>query len=254
MVDRKTQSEKGASEQLNELLIKVADKYQNIKYKDINVPVPYFINTAEQVYKQAMRDVGIEDETIKKIVQSVKDRKTPLGSGGGKGSPEEITQSLERLMNHLSKEGYHPQKPVHVRKWMVEMHIGLDCSGYIYNILDSIEKNKGIEILRHLAWTNPETMKPSHAGTYIFDSENLDEISSYGDLKPLDLFIRKDHIHVGILAVYKGHLCLTDCSMENNGISFSKVGLEGNLLIIEHNESWNKMLKKDEVIIRRINS
>ncbi len=237
----------------NNILIKLADKYQNIKHEKVIVPVPYFINTAEQIYKQEMRNVGVEDEIIKKIIQQVKNGETPLGSGGGKGSPKKITQSLGRLMKYLDEQGYHPKKPVHIRKWMVEMHIGLDCSGYIYNILDSIEKDQGIELLKHLAWTDNKTMKPSHAGCFIFDSKNLEEINDYSDLIPLDIFIGRDYNHIGILVKVNGQLCLTECSMGENGISFSNLSFEGDKLVVEGNESWTKSLKSGEIIIRRLN-
>jgi len=236
----------------NQSLVELAEKYQHITYRDVCVPVPYFINTAEQIYKQAMKDVGIEGEAINKVIQLIKGGKTPLGSGGGKGSPEEITQDLTRLMHYLSDQGYHPTKPVHVRGWMTEMHIGLDCAGYVYNILDLIEKSQGVEILKALAWVNPEDIKRSHAGAFIYDSENLEEIRDYGNLKPLDIIITKDHTHVGIFAEYQNELCLTDCSMGKNGITFSKIVRNSAVLTVEEADYWNKVLNSHEVIIRRL--
>ena len=237
----------------NEILIELAEKYQNIKYKDICVPVPYFINTAEQIYKQEMSTIGIERETISKILQRIKDGKTPLGSGVGKGSPEEITRSLERLMVYLGEIGYYPKTEVYVRGWMAEMHIGLECSGYVCNILAAIENSLGIEILKQLAWREPETKKPSHAGAFIFDSERLTEITDYEDLKPLDMFILRDHSHMGILAEYKGDLCFNDCAMEMNGISFNRLFRDGDSYVIEGRDYRTEALNNGEFVVRRVN-
>ena len=77
----------------NQILLDLTDRYQNIKYNNLSLPVPYFINTAEQIYKQAMRDVGLEDEIIKKVTESIKDARdaykaaalmvTPIRGSGG---------------------------------------------------------------------------------------------------------------------------------------------------------------------------
>jgi len=237
----------------NQFLTELADKYQHITYEDINIPVPYFINTAEQIYKQAMKNTGIESEMINKVIQLIKGGKTPLGSGGGKGSPEEITQDLKRLMLHLNEQGYHPKEQTLIREWMVEMHIGLDCAGYIYNILDLIEKSQGVEIFKNLAWINPKDRKRSHAGAFIYDSENLEEIKDYNNLKPLDIIITKDHTHAGILAKYQDKLCLTECSMGKNGITFSTIVHNNTLLMVEESKYWTKLLNNHEVVIKRLN-
>lgn len=238
----------------NQNLIELAEKYQHIIYADIEMAVPYFINTAEQVYKRAMKEVGIEDEMMNKVVQLIMSGKTPLGSGGGKGSPEEITQDLARLMQYLNEQGYHPKKPVSIRRWMTEMHIGLDCSGYIYNIFNSIEKIQGENILNKLAWIDTEDRKRSHAGAFIFDSENLEKIEDFKNLRPLDILIFRGHTHVGILAEYQSNLCITDCSMGKNGITFSKLCSTEDGLTIDGSESWTEMLKNHEIVIRRLSS
>lgn len=236
----------------NRTLLNLTNRYQNIPYESLKIPVPYFINTAEQAYTQAMKEVGIGVSFIKKTIQFIKDGKTLLGSGGGKGSPEQITEDLKRLMESLVEQGYHPTTVGTIRKWMKEMHVGLDCSGYIYNILVSIEKAQSIETLRRLAWADPESTKPSHAGAFIFDSKNLREVKEYADLLPLDLFIRRDHTHVGILTEIDGNLFLADCSMGKGGITYSRLHLSGNDLVVENYDSWTSCLRDGGVIIRRL--
>lgn len=239
-------------ERANQTLLRVASKYQHITFQDIVVPVPYFINTAEQIYKQAMREAGIQDEYISKVIQLIKEGKTPLGSGGGKGSPEDITQDLGRLITYLQGQGYNPKKPVYVRRWMTEMHVGLDCSGYVYNILESIEKDQSLEILKNMAWANKEERKRSHAGAFIYDSDSLEKVNNYSSLKPLDIIVTKNHIHVGILAENEGTLSLTDCSVGNNGITFNKVLQQGKMIRIDGSEYWTALFASNDLIIRRL--
>ena len=236
----------------NSTLLKLTDRYQHISFGAVTLPVPYFINTAEQVYKQAMAEAGIEKDLITKTMQLIKEGKTSLGSVGGKGTPEQITEDLKRLMVDLAEQGYNPKDSETIRKWMVEMHIGLDCSGYIYNIVSEIEKEQNVEILKHLAWASPESMKPSHAGAFIFDSEKLKEITNYTDLMPLDILVRKDYTHVGILVEIDRALYLADCSMGRNGITFNKTLLTDKELVIDGYDSWTNHLRDREVVIRRL--
>jgi len=236
----------------NEVLLSVADQYQHLTYGDLVVPVPYFINTAEQIYKQTMREVGIEIETVNKVIKYIKEGKTPLGSTGGKGSPKELSADLARLMAYLDGIGYHPTSKVHMRSWMTEMHIGLDCAGYIYQILAEIEKTLNTPILSKLAWRNKEDMKPSHAGAFIFDSENLEKITDFRQLKPLDILVFSDHTHVGMICDYKHRLALTDCSMGKNGISFFYLDWVDGDLIAKNSDSWTTVLKNKEVVVRRL--
>lgn len=236
----------------NQILLDVADQYLHITYQNIVVPVPYFINTAEQIYKQVMGNVGIESDKVNSAITTIKEGKTPLGSTGGKGSPQEITRDLERLMVYLDELGYHPTSEMHVRSWMAEMHVGLDCAGYIYNILLEVQNQTGVNIIDKLAWKDVTNKRPSHAGAFIFDAIQLEQVDDYRNLKPLDILIFDDHTHVGILCDYKNGLYLTDCSMGKNGISFSKLVWQGNDLIIENSESWTKVLNGKKITVRRV--
>ncbi len=236
----------------NSIALQVTTKYQNIPFRDTTLKVPYFINTAEQVYKQVMREAGIETDLIKKAIQLIKDGKTPLGSTGGKGSPEQITADLARLVVELDRLSYSPTDPEIMRKWMVEMHVGLDCSGYIYNILTEIEKEQKTEILKLMAWADPETMKPSHAGAFIFDSEQLGEVTNYADLMPLDLLVTKDHTHIGILVELDSTLQLADCSMARDGITVSKIHMRGKKVLVDGYDRWTNYLRDGDVVVRRL--
>ncbi len=236
----------------NQILLTTAYQYQHLTYGDLVIPVPYFINTAEQIYKQTMKEIGIEAETINKVIKHIKEGKTPLGSTGGKGSPEELTADLARLMVYLGDIGYHPTSKVHLRSWMTEMHIGMDCAGYIYQILLAVEQELGMPILDKLAWRDKENMKPSHAGAFIFDSKDLENIRDFRQLKPLDILVFSDHTHVGMVCNYKHRLALTDCSMGKNGIAFFQLDWVNGELIAKNSDSWTTVLRDKKVVAERL--
>jgi hypothetical protein len=236
----------------NEIAVEITKKYQKLKYKDLTFPVPYFINIAEQEYKKAMKLAGIPDEDMRKAITLVKDGKTFLGSTGGKGSPEEIGKDLIRLMEGLETLGYKPRSVKHIRRWMTEMHVGLACAGYVYNVIRAIELDQNVELLKLMAWVNPDAMKPSHAGAFIFDSPQLNEITDYSDLKPLDIVVRRDHTHVGILLDYENVLSLADCAMVLNGLRVRRVTVSGKDVTVEDSPGWNRHIASGEVIFRRL--
>lgn len=241
-----------AIESANKIALDLTSKYQRISYDHIAVPVPYFINTAEQEYKKAMRSAGIQDELVNKVIQSIKEGQTALGSTGGKGSPEEIEGDLKRLMLRLSELGYNPRSQRHIRAWMKEMHVGLDCSGYVYNVLKAVGTSLEVDLLEYLAWVDPKTKKPSHAGAFIFDSDNLETINDHSELRPLDILVFKDHVHVGLILKVDDKLSLVDCSMGNDGITFYDTQIDNNQLSVASESSWNRHLGKGNIKIKRL--
>ncbi len=229
--------------QANITALKITDKYQTLHYNNRTIPVPYFINTAEQQYKKAMEMAELEDETTRKIVSFIKEGQTALGAFGGKGSPEELQQDIDRLIPNLKEWGYNPQDDILIRKWLATMHIGLDCAGYVFNILKAIELDQKVDIISLLAWADPEKIKPSHAGVFIFDSEKFEEIPKHKLLRPLDLAVFKDHSHVGIIIEKNRSLCIADCSMKLDGITVKP---------LETRSTWAKRVENGEVVFRRL--
>lgn len=238
-------------EDANKLAFILTNKYRNIRYKNLNLPVPYFINTAEQEYKKAMLSSGIKQNHIRKVMELIKNGQTALGSTGGKGSPEEIEKDLDRLMSKLEKMGFRPKTKRYIRRWMKEMHIGLDCSGYVYNILKNIEETLKIDILNTLAWEDQNTKEPSHAGAFIFDSDNLETITDK-NFKPLDILVFKNHRHVGILLETSGKLYLADCSMGRDGISLYDFNISEGEISIKNSSAWNREFSNGNVISKRL--
>lgn len=235
----------------NKIALELTDSYQNIKYGDLVVPVPYFINIAEQEYKKAMLDIGLTKEEIKKITEYVKAGKTALGAYGGKGSPEELDEDVSRLVEELKEMRFVPKTEDHLRDWMKQMHIGLDCSGYVYNVFKKIEEMLDIEILSEFVWAEPETKKPTHAGVFIFDSDNLETINDF-NLKSLDILIFDDYSHVGIVLEVESDLKLVDCSMGNDGIFFHDLDTSGENISVSGSTEWERYMKDKRVKVKRI--
>jgi hypothetical protein len=237
----------------NQTLLEVTESYQNIKFGDKTVAAPYFINFAELVYKQAMSDFNLSKEDIRDVLKPIREGKTGLGSKAGKGSPEDLNQDVVRLLSYIKTWGFEPKRIETVRRWMVMMHIGLDCSGYVYNVIKAIEEEQKIDLLSLMSWADPTKMIPSYAGAFIFNSDKLIEITDVKTIKPMDILIYKDNTHVGLIANYKGELCLADCSMSRD-VSLRKITFENNKVLVEDSEDWTENINAEKVTIRRFHS
>lgn len=240
-------------ELLNQKVLNLIEKYQNIKFNSLVIKSPYFINVAEQEYKKAMEVAGIDKDLIRKTIQIVKCGKTFLGSYGGKGSPEEIESDLKRLSKSFPKIGIN-QKKINVesiRQIMKEMHIGIDCSGFVYNVLKyAFEKTPLGKSFKLLNWTDPKMMVASRAGVSIFNSQNLIDIDKK-KIKPLDLFILSTNSHIGIVVKKPRGLFLAESTLSCNGIILNKIIAKNGLLTVAGRPGWSIKKNQKTVIIKR---
>lgn len=234
----------------NRVALEITEEYLNLKCDDMTVPVPYFINVAEQEYRSAMKKVGIEKEEIYEVIKLIRDGQTYLGALGGKGSPKEIEQDYDRVSKKMAGLGYDLDSPYRVREWMKRMHIGLDCSGYVYNVFKRIERELEMDLLKSFDWPNPDLMIPSQAGTFIFDSEKLENVRDLSIL-PLDIIIFKEHTHVGLFLEKRGEIQLVDCSLKNDGIYFYSLETSEGKILVKDSDDWNYMINENRVIVKR---
>lgn len=214
---------------LNEKGFKVVKSYQNISIGSKYVSTPYFINTVEGEYSKAMRKAGVRDDLILKTMNIIKSGNTLIGKYRGKGSPQEIEEDLQRLSIHLRTKNFDLEKqPIFViREFMKTFHIGIDCSGFVYNLLLLIdpglfEKLKGNLDWPKFEWDKGVVQSASRAGTKVFNSDRLITVDAVTEIQPLDLVIWKDNSHMGILLEVKGDMCLAHSSPDEDGVALRK--------------------------------
>lgn len=241
----------------NKLVLDLVDQYQNLETMGLKTTTPYFINSVEQIYKRLLSNVGIDGEVINNALAPIRRGETMLGAFGGKGSPSDLESDIERLFKSEYPEktdfsDFVSQDFIH--DYLKTYHIGLDCSGLIYNITLELERNLNLFLQELLAWSDRDSKRPSHAGTFIFDSPKLKTIFQVSDLQPLDLLITSTNDHIGIVVSKDDGLCLLDSSMGKN-IAFSKLiiteSAHASSVEVKDYDYWTKQFSDISVTIKR---
>lgn len=157
-----------------ELLQKEIDKYSHLKLGGKEIICPYFINS--------------------KIISG------SLRVMAGKGEAEEI----ELEVNIWAKvKGFNLDNASveDIRKFMMKMHIGIDCSGFVVNVLENyLKKISGKHLISLIKFTDNSIMQVfrrwlrpiENIGADSLTSKlNCIKISNLNDIKPGDLIRSK---------------------------------------------------------------
>jgi hypothetical protein len=171
---------------IDKLLQNEIDRYTNLKIGGKNVTCPYYINP--KIERGALRVMC------------------------GKGSPEEIEHEVKvwakvkgiNLKRLTSEE---------IRNFMIENHIGIDCSGFIAQILNRYLKKKiGKTLISFLKFPDNRliskirrTLRPIEniGANTLTSNQNTDIIGNLNDILPGDLIRakgqQKNAHHVAII-------------------------------------------------------
>jgi len=169
----------------------------------------------------------------------------------GKGLPEEIEKETLKLFKNNQKNLI-KLDPQSVRQYMVMGGLGIDCSGFVARILDSLlnERHLGgivknikpentslISLLKHYI----RTFTNLSADT-LTSYKNCVEIKEFDEVIPGDL-IRAGYGHVAIITkvdkVNRKTKCITYCHSTYDYLDESGVR-QGNILIINPNKPLEK--------------
>lgn len=123
-------------------LAEIANRYK-LSVDGVEFWAPYFVNTP-------------------KAFGAVKTDNLPAPHLG-KGTPEQIKESLQQLINKQQPELKDAQD---YRRFMRQNQLGIECSGFIYYVLDQYlqEADKGT-IDNYLYWSREELLRAYDAGT-----------------------------------------------------------------------------------------
>lgn len=119
----------------SELIHKHANQYL-FKMDGVEFWCPYFVNTPQ-----------VHDDTKNKSLE---------GPFLGKGSASQLKAALEES---LESTGEKPGTSEEYRQYMHDHHIGVECSGFIYNVVSGICKELGLDNFdRHIYWAREELL------------------------------------------------------------------------------------------------
>lgn len=166
------------SSTLSVAALSVIDRYLHFKVGGAVCSVPYFNN-----------------KTVK--------ARGSLAVHVGKGSPDEITDEVKTdlFKHHIDAKALADES---LKKLMVDYNVGIDCSGFIYHVLDaeSEERGKG-PLSRNLAASESDgifgklvfAMRPAkNTSVAVFSSDHNSRIVPLSEVEPGDMVTMTDEI------------------------------------------------------------
>jgi hypothetical protein len=190
---------------LHQTIINEIHKYLNLHIGQQKVRTPYYQNRI-QLELFSFIKANLEQEEFERVYSLVKpafkEQKVNYGWYRGKGAPEEIEQSYIELTKNVGIF-YDGNNVDLIRTYMEYVGLGVDCSGFVYNILakgfDSIEMLDAF--VDSLAWRS-DNKYVGNAGTFVFRGDGFDQVEPR-NVQSLDIVLlldsKKVPSHVGIV-------------------------------------------------------
>lgn len=189
-------------DQLNKYAWEKVNEYLHLDIAGKKVPTPYFINRIEFYFKELMEMAGVSIEKIEQVKKLYRERKVPYGWYRGKGAPEEIKSALLELAEHTN-EPLELMDVEGVTHFMKSVGLGVDCSGMVYNVLNTVFERVGKteEFNKSLDWFT-ESKTVYQAKSNVFAGNASEIISDLNSIRSLDLILKKndsDYTHVALI-------------------------------------------------------
>lgn len=172
-------------------------KYFALVLGENRIVCPYYTNHVGKIFMDAMWDGGLEEDKMRGVMSNFNGQKYPYGWWRGKGKPDQIVKAAYDIafLEGLNLGRSHPDA---IREFMLMHGLGIDCSGFVYNILTAADINLD-EILH---FEDPEKRGVFKAGAFTFagKASELVEVSALSDL---DLILIKNwqgkYSHVALI-------------------------------------------------------
>lgn len=248
---------------LNTYCCKRVRDYMEMEIWGKKICAPYFINEFEMEMLELMNSVGVPKELIIKTHEEFKKNGTNFGWFRGKATPEEIKKSITDLNKKMNYRLENANIPVIVE--VMKFHgIGVDCSGFVYNVLQyAFEKNGNKDVLNStLAWQDTKKDRNVYrAGAFTF-AGNASVFVKPENLQSLDLLLKKNEVgkysHVALVLKKNEdfHLCHTSFRTYPQQVNISKIKLNGTKPEFEFSpsmgESWEALYAAGKIEFRRL--
>ena len=217
-------------DQLSPLTLQLIGYFTHLKIGKNNVPIPYFNNRRVQV-RGALR-VNI-----------------------GKGNPKDIKEEL-KILSLREKIDLRNFTPEQISKFLIDHHIGIDCSGLAYYILDTelqaqgrgtLKKNIKFPFAKNplrklLAWLRPV----ENCGVSTFAHEVNSVLVELKDVQPGDMIVmlnagpRKDYNHILVILSVEKNLTENEVITYIHSFKYPTDGLYDHGVREEHLEITNQ--------------
>lgn len=235
-------------------------KYLQLRVDSLSFPTPYFINELGSAFHQLMKDAGIPEDLRRAAYTRYKARETPYGWYLGKGTPEQITEAIPALL-HAAAIPTHILTAYGVLECMKLYGLGIDCSGFVFNVLRPAFAAAGLEadFLDSLAWQS-EAHDACHAGSSAFAGTASVVVEPAG-LQSLDLILIKReaaYSHIALLLSDDAGSRIVQSSLTTNpsGVTSSPFSVEKGRPVFEIAQAigteWSQLYEAGRIEFRRL--
>lgn len=253
-------------EMLNNLALEQADRYQHLRIGRTFVNTPFFINQMQFWIFNAMQKAEIPYDQIMEVMDGYgKSEEMPFGWHKGKGSPEELEAATKQIAGyfHLDLDRATPEAAVEFMKYI---GLGVDCSGFVTNILLHACEEAGVEgfldSLDIIPNQNGEKTK-YRAGVSSYIGDSVSRKIQPNEVGPLDLVIREgwhdQAWHIGIILQREDYLVLAHSTLglTPNGVHVSWFQVKNNEPIFGFKPNlspvdWEEYYKEGKLEFRRL--
>ncbi|MDD4381798.1 MAG: hypothetical protein PHE21_00420 [Candidatus Dojkabacteria bacterium] len=251
-------------EKLNKYVRENIDRYLNLDISNQKISCPYAINFVEQEFLSLMKQSGIDEERIKEVHKLYKGNKSKYGWYRGKGTPEELKSAFLEI-SKVRDFNIQNASPDGIRESMKLFGLGIDCSGYIYNVLLEGFKSINMEdqFIKSLAWQEEDRTGASRASVEIFSGTASTIITDLDSLSNLDLLLLKNkegsYTHMAMVLKDGDQLKITQSvfSIIPNGVRIDNMRVEENIprfeFKVDIGTDWNILYTNNRIEFRRLN-
>ncbi|MFB6181955.1 MAG: NlpC/P60 family protein [Candidatus Magasanikbacteria bacterium] len=243
---------------LNQHITKRIKGYLNLNICDFSVRAPYHINFVENQTKELIANLGISDKKIKEFHREFKNQAIEYGWGLGKSTPEELEEYGEKLVDlydldqsNLTKRG--------LRKLMGLHGIGVDCSGFVYQVLDYAFSQVGKEnkFIQSLKWES-DKIGVTRADVDLFNQSSRE--IDLSQIQPGDLVIinKEEDKHCGVVFQKEEQTYIAHSSLfvEPSGVSYFKLNIKNSHpsfdIKIDLDKEWSELYRQGALKFKRL--
>jgi len=245
------------AEKENRSAWEMVEKYLRLKVGEQQITTPYFTNEVGRIFGRILKSGGIANEEIRRLFVPYNNMEHGYGWYRGKGSPEELSAAVVKMaekdgidMSTFTRDG--------ARDYMVLNGLGVDCSGFAYNVL--VRTLGAKEVNGVLSWKGEE-QNAYKAGAFTFAAGASEEVD-FGEIRPLDLLLfRKPdsgrYYHIALVLSRDGWKVVQSTSTAHpTGVDVSGIVInEGKPrfeFVPTYGKDWNQLYAEGRIELRRL--
>jgi len=245
--------------ELNRFVFQEAEHYRKLQIFGCEIICPYYINRPVSYLIDLMRSVGIDDSKIAEFYGEFKENNAPYGWHQGKGTALQIEETVKHFLPYagfgrpkITSEG--------LRDLMRLRGIGVDCSGFVFNVLAEGFKKLGLEkeLIKSISWRDNNKQNVFQADVKAFYNSSFPVDLS--DLKPLDIAIMENQGHIaillndpdGYLKVYQSTPWCSPSGVNVSNIMITDEKIEFSF-VPSMGDNWDDLYKRGQIEFRRLN-